>query len=182
MDYPVEYLNEVREHKDDEFKNSPYSPLTPEQRKKFNGLSYFEPNPALEFELTPIEFEDKDVLRVLTSTNEIRHYQRWGQVQMTVEDQPVTLTLFLGQGDTQFFLPFADTTNGTETYGAGRYVELEETEPGKYRIDFNEAYNPYCAYGDQWSCPLIPAENRLAVPIRAGEKKPIGDWLPTGHA
>jgi uncharacterized protein (DUF1684 family) len=69
-----------------------------------------------------------------------------------------------------FFLPFADSMAGSETYPAGRYLEVEELPGGNFLVDFNQAYNPYCAYNEQWSCPLTPAENRLKVPIRAGEK------------
>ena len=69
------------------------------------------------------------------------------------------------------FLPFTDATSGEETYGAGRYVEIDILEDGRVAIDFNMAYNPYCAYNEDWSCPLTPFENRLQVPIQAGEKK-----------
>ena len=69
-----------------------------------------------------------------------------------------------------FFLPFVDNLAGSETYPAGRYLEPEPLPDGKYLIDFNQAYNPYCAYNEHWSCPLTPFENRLKVPIRAGEK------------
>ncbi|MFN2197412.1 MAG: DUF1684 domain-containing protein, partial [Anaerolineales bacterium] len=73
-----------------------------------------------------------------------------------------------------------DALAGQETYGAGRYLEPEELEDGRFLIDFNLAYNPYCAYNENWSCPLTPFENRLKVPVRAGEKIPQGDW--TEHA
>jgi uncharacterized protein (DUF1684 family) len=68
------------------------------------------------------------------------------------------------------FLPFADALAGVETYGAGRYLEPEPVGDGQFVVDFNLAYNPYCAYNDDWSCPITPRENRLTVPIRAGEK------------
>ena len=75
--------------------------------------------------------------------------------------------------DGALFLPFRDTTSGAESYGAGRYLEVEPTDDGKLRVDFNYAYSPYCAYcayNDRWSCPIPPAENRLGVAIRAGER------------
>ena len=72
----------------------------------------------------------------------------------------------------QLFVPFADTTTGTETYAAGRYLDLEPTATGLYTIDFNYAYNPYCAYNKAYECPYPPPSNRLKVPIRAGEKAP----------
>jgi len=73
------------------------------------------------------------------------------------------------QGD-ELFIPFRDATSGKDTYGAGRYVEAEPLGKGRYLLDFNRAYNPYCAYNDDWRCPLPPAENWLTVAIRAGEK------------
>ena len=78
------------------------------------------------------------------------------------------LTLY-AVGD-EFFLPFVDSLAGKETYGAGRYLEPHRHGDGPFHIDFNYAYNPYCAYNERWSCPITPAENRLKVPIRAGEK------------
>ena len=69
-----------------------------------------------------------------------------------------------------YFLPFADALAGTETYGAGRYLDPEAIGDGRFLLDFNLAYNPYCAYNEQWSCPITPRDNRLAVPIRAGER------------
>ena len=70
----------------------------------------------------------------------------------------------------ELFLPFADATSGVETYGAGRYLEPEALPDGRMSVDFNYAYNPYCAYNERWSCPITPAENRIDVPIRGGER------------
>ncbi len=81
--------------------------------------------------------------------------------------QEAELTIFAG--DHGYFLPFVDSLAGEETYGAGRYLEPERLSNGKFSVDFNLAYNPYCAYNERWSCPLPPAENRIQVPIRAGE-------------
>jgi uncharacterized protein (DUF1684 family) len=75
------------------------------------------------------------------------------------------------------FLPFGDATNGTQTYAGGRYVDLRELSDGRLRLDFNRAYNPYCAYNARWVCPLPPAQNRMAVAVRAGERS-----YPYGHA
>jgi uncharacterized protein (DUF1684 family) len=72
------------------------------------------------------------------------------------------------------FVPFKDATTGTETYAGGRYLEMEEQpEAEEYWLDFNRAYNPYCAYNDDYACPVVPLENVLPIPIRAGEKAPI---------
>ena len=76
-----------------------------------------------------------------------------------------------------FFLPFVDANARTETYGAGRYLEPEQLADNRFHVDFNQAYNPYCAYNDRWNCPITPAENRLSVAIPAGEMLPSGEWL-----
>jgi uncharacterized protein len=172
----TEQIAHARAEKDRFFKSHPQSPLTPEQQRTFDGLNYFEPNPALDLELVPTPFERKENVRMMTSTNEIRSYVKWGTVKFAVDGEEATLTVFAvpGQG---FFLPFTDATSGEESYDAGRYVEIEQLPDGKLHIDFNEAYNPYCAYSPMWSCPLVPSENHLGVPIRAGEKTPTGEWV-----
>src|SRR5215472_16323238 len=101
-----------------------------------------------------------------TSTGDVQEYVRYGRLHFTVDGQAVELTLY-ADGDA-YFLPFADALAGVETYGAGRYLELVPLGNGQLLVDFNLAYNPYCAYNDLWSCPITPAENRLVVPIRAG--------------
>jgi len=196
MSYSTEALMGVRREKDKFFKQSAYSPLTPKQQQLFAGLNYFPPDPALSFDLTPIIFDEEaqTLQRIMTSTNEIRHYRRWGRLEFTVEGQTLGLTLFQDEAEQYFFLLFADATNDSETYASGRYIDVEALPGGRLRLDFNQAYNPYCAYNEPpsllhgsdrqpqtWSCPIPPAENRLKVPIRAGEKKPEGDWVIQDH-
>jgi uncharacterized protein (DUF1684 family) len=173
----MEFILDQRREKDRFFKSSPYSPLSPELQPKFNGLSYFDPNPALVFDLQPEEFAEKANVKMQTSTGDTRYYLRWGKVRFKVEGQDTELTLYLSPGDERFFVPFTDTTSGTETYGAGRYIEVERGPSGNIYLDLNNAYNPYCAYGPEWSCPIPPADNRLKVPIYAGEKIPVGEWV-----
>ena len=103
-----------------------------------------------------------------TSTGSEQTYVRFGKFKFTVEGQEAELTIYSGPHG--FFLPFADSLAGAETYGAGRYLEPEPLGKNKFLVDFNLAYNPYCAYNDRWSCPLTPRENRLNVAVRAGEK------------
>ncbi len=176
--YPTEGLIAARQTKDESFKLPDSSPLTARQQLAFDGLRYYPANPALAFDLTPIVFsEDEQTLqRIMTSANEIRHYRRWGRLEFAIDGQTFGLTLYKDEGGDDFFLPFTDSTNGGETYSAGRYVEVELLPGGKLRLDFNQAYNPYCAYGPGWSCPIVPAENRLGVPIRAGEQMPSEAW------
>lgn len=105
---------------------------------------------------------------IQTSTGDQQTYTRYGRFSFEADGQKAELTIFANQYG--YFLPFVDALSGQETYGAGRYLEPEELEDGRFLVDFNMAYNPYCAYNENWSCPLTPAENRLKVPIRAGEK------------
>lgn len=161
-------LTEIRNQKDNFFAHHQQSPLTPAQRQGFKHLDYFPETPELRFELTIDRFSDQQTIRIQTSTGAFQNYQKYGKIHFPVEGQQVELTVYAnGHG---FFLPFIDSLAGTETYPAGRYLEPELLPNGKYLIDFNQAYNPYCAYNEHWSCPLTPFENRLKVPIRAGEK------------
>jgi hypothetical protein len=114
------------------------------------------------------ELDPKSEVEMQTTTGEVRRYARFGFVAFEVEGRPARLTVFRADGN--LFLPFADALAGQETYGAGRYLEPEILPDGRIHLDFNLAYNPYCAYSARWSCPITPAENRIAVPIRAGER------------
>jgi uncharacterized protein (DUF1684 family) len=161
-------LKEFRTSKDQFYKTNPQSPLTSEQKRTFKGLSYFPENPALRFELPVEEFPQKTKIMMQTSTGDTQEYTHFGKVRFEVDGKPAELTIYAGEHD--FFLPFIDSLAGTETYEAGRYLDPILVGDGKFLIDFNYAYNPYCIYNDRWSCPLTPSENRLKVPIQAGEK------------
>jgi uncharacterized protein (DUF1684 family) len=161
-------LEQYRAQKDQFFKAHPQSPLTAEQQQTFEGLNYFPENPALRLIILVEEFADQAAIVMQTSTGDVREYTRYGRLRFSVDGQDVELTLY-ADGDA-YFLPFADALAGVETYGAGRYLEPEPVDDGQFVVDFNLAYNPYCAYNDDWSCPITPRENRLAVTIRAGEK------------
>jgi uncharacterized protein (DUF1684 family) len=129
------------------------------------------------FRAVPAELEmteDRSRLKIPTSTGKLRDYERVGTLRFSLRGQRMQLTAFseLGQRVSQLFVPFADTTSGEETYAAGRYMELDPTATGIYVIDFNGAYHPFCYYNDEYDCPFPPAENRLNVPIRAGERLP----------
>ncbi len=161
-------LKAVRKEKDAFFASHWQSPLTPEQKKNFKGLNYFPENPALRLTVSVEEFDEKRIVPIQTSTGDYQEYVRYGQFTFEVEGQTARLTIY--QADYGFFLPFADSLTEIETYPAGRYLEPEPLGGNTFHVDFNLAYNPYCAYNDRWSCPLTPAENRLKAPIRAGEK------------
>jgi uncharacterized protein (DUF1684 family) len=161
-------LEEFRLAKDEFFEKDGQSPLTDNQKLNFHGLNYFPENPALHLVLPVEEFATKDKIKMPTSTGEVQVFNRFGKIKFEVDGQPAELTIYASRDG--FFLPFVDALVGKETYGAGRYLEPSLADGGKLLIDFNYAYNPYCAYNENWSCPITPAENRLKVPIKAGEK------------
>jgi uncharacterized protein (DUF1684 family) len=161
-------LDVFRAEKDALFGGHPQSPLTREQRQNFTGLSYFPENEALRLEAVVEEFASKERFEMQTSTGDVQVYERFGTFKFDVDGEQAELTVYRNQHG--FFLPFVDSLAGRETYPAGRYLEPEPLPGGRFLVDFNLAYNPYCAYNEMWSCPITPAENRLKVAIRAGEK------------
>lgn len=161
-------LQTYRKEKDEFFARHPESPLTRHQKQNFKGLDYFPENPALRLDVEVEIFPNQPEIEMQTSTGEVQTYRRFGQFHFVVDGEEVSLVIYVNQYG--YFLPFSDALAGQETYPAGRYLEPEPLPDGRFRVDFNLAYNPYCAYNDRWSCPLTPPENRLKVPIRAGEK------------
>jgi uncharacterized protein (DUF1684 family) len=161
-------LTNFRQEKDDFFANHPQSPLSPEQQQSFTGLRYYPENPDLIFELGIEELQEQETIQMQTSTGDIQDYIRFGKIHFEIEGVPQTLTVF--NSPHGFFIPFVDSNAGKETYGAGRYLDPPLLPNGKIIIDFNHAYNPYCAYNDLYSCPIPPTENRLKTAILAGEK------------
>ncbi|MCA9910837.1 MAG: DUF1684 domain-containing protein [Anaerolineae bacterium] len=170
-----EDLLAFRREKDRFFKSHHQSPLKPHQRAVFGGLRYYDPNPDLDLVVSLTPFAEQDDILVETTTGDKRVYTRYGEIHFTVDGEAARLTVY--ETDFGFFLPFADVNANTETYGAGRYLEPEHLGGNRFHVDFNLAYNPFCAYNAAYSCPLTPFENRLKVPIRAGEKLPEGDWV-----
>ena len=161
-------LERFRAEKDRFFASHPQSPLTPEQKRNFEGLNYFPENPDLRLEVTLEEFPDKDEIDMQTTTGGVQTYVRYGKFTFSAHGGAAELTVYASpQG---FFLPFVDSLAGKETYPAGRYLEPEPIDDHKFLVDFNLAYNPYCAYNEDWTCPITPFENRVHIPIRAGEK------------
>jgi uncharacterized protein (DUF1684 family) len=171
-------LSDFRHAKNQFFKTNRQSPLTAEQKPDFEGLSYFPENSDLNLEVEVEELPEKGSIQMETTTGGEQTYQRYGRFKFEVDGQEATLTIYAdGNG---YFLPFVDALAGKETYPAGRYLEPEPLGNNRFAVDFNMAYNPYCAYNAMWTCPLTPFENRLKVPIRAGEKIPEGDWAKHG--
>jgi uncharacterized protein (DUF1684 family) len=165
----VTELEGSRRDKDDFFRHDHRSPLTSAQQRKFKGLAYYPENPALVVKAAIDRNVEPGVVRMETTKGQEQVYSRYGVVHFQVDGQAAQVTLYASQGSHELFVPFRDATSGKDTYGAGRYLDLPR-HGDEIMIDFNYAYNPYCAYNPDWSCPLPPAENWLKVPIRAGEK------------
>jgi uncharacterized protein (DUF1684 family) len=161
-------LEDFRKRKDHFIAHDQQSPLTGEQQENFQGLKYYPEDPALRLEIEVEPFAEQQQVQMQTSTGDLRTYARYGRFSFEVDGETAELTLFGSPHG--YFLPFVDANAGSETYGAGRYLDPEQLPNGKFLIDFNLAYNPYCAYNENYSCPLPPAENRLKVAIEAGEK------------
>ncbi len=161
-------LAAFRERKD-AFLRGSESPLDPADRASHVGLHYFPSTPALSFTLDLDRNVLHDLVTMETSDGQQRQYRRVGRVRFAVDGTAAQLTVY--EDEHGFFLPFRDATSEHESYSAGRYLEPELLPDGKLRVDFNYAYNPFCAYSESYSCPLPPVENRLAVPIRAGEQR-----------
>jgi uncharacterized protein (DUF1684 family) len=176
-------LAQFRRGRDELFRTHPQSPIPAEDRASFAGLSYFDPDPAcrLDCRLEPPAEAGELVIETGGEDGAI-HYRRAGELRFRLHGDECRLTVFWLVGYAGgLFLPFRDATAVAETYGAGRYLfdTIKNTDglaleitPGSLdlTIDFNFAYNPSCAYNPRWACPLAPPENRLGVPIRAGEK------------
>lgn len=168
----AEGLLREREAKDAAFRSGSQSPIPAAGRADFAGLSYYPVDPALRFSVQLQRYEIAAPVRMGTNTGEIRDALHYGRFEFRAVGRDCRLEVYRMEtaGAPSLFIPFRDATSGGETYGAGRYLDLAENTSGTYDLDFNRAYNPYCAYNPDYSCPLPPAENTLAVPIRAGEK------------
>lgn len=171
-------LTEQRASKDRAFKVYDQSPIPAAERATFTGLKYFPVDLAYRFTCTLKKCDTSDILKMpATKSGDIRSYRCAGILDFTVDGKPCSL-MALKNADPKnpiesalLFVPFKDATTGTETYGAGRYIELTETASGVYVLDFNRAFNPFCAYNPDYSCPIPPQRNVLPVAIRAGEKR-----------
>lgn len=168
----VESLRRMRREKDDWFKLSPHSPLPSEERGAFAGLRYFEPDATFRVEAAWEPAVAPPVVRMQTSTGEEREYLAAGKFRFQLGGSEHTLDGFaaLHAHAHDLFVPLRDMTSGKDTYGAGRYLDVPLPHHGAAQVDFNLAYNPYCAYNEEYSCPFPPPANWLKAEVRAGEK------------
>jgi uncharacterized protein (DUF1684 family) len=165
-------LLRFRKEKDDYFRDDYGAPLPHEDRQSFGGLKYFDPDPSLRFKVNLKRYQDPEALVLATSKGTRQLFNRLGHFDLTVGGNNIRLQAYqpAERDDPNLFIPFRDGTSGKESYGAARYLDLEVEHDDEYALDFNYAYNPYCAYSEDYVCPLPPQENWLTVPMRAGEK------------
>ncbi|MFC5271587.1 DUF1684 domain-containing protein [Adhaeribacter terreus] len=170
----LETIHLERKTKNREFKGR-NSPLTEPERPSFDSLDYFAPNPEYKF-LADLEvYENPETYPMQMTGGEPEQYFKFGKATFELEGKPYSLTLFKKvkeEGQPKLFVPFTDKTNGFETYGGGRFIDLPMpgTNAAGIEIDFNKAYNPFCAYNSEYNCPVPPQENRLQIKIPVGEK------------
>jgi len=162
--------------KDSLFRKAIWSPIDEEERPDFEGLKYYPYDPQYRFNGSVIRYDDPDSVSVYaTRAGDIRPAVRIGYFAFEYQRNEYRLQIFkmsARQDPSQIFLflGFTDRTTGVETYGAGRYIDIENDVADSCVIDFNYAYNPYCAYNERYSCALPPKENALPFALRAGEK------------
>ncbi|WP_370100936.1 DUF1684 domain-containing protein [Xanthomarina gelatinilytica] len=160
-----------------DFKDATKSPLKDKDRKEFKGLDFFKFDSTYVVTATLTRTPDETPFRMKTTTDRLPMYVKYGVVTFKLKGKTHELNIYqdldlknqIGYDD-YLFLPFLDLTNGDTTYGGGRYVECRIPEDDKVIIDFNTAYNPYCAYNEKYSCPIVPRENYLETKIEAGVK------------
>ncbi len=170
-------LEFLRREKDIWLRDDPHSPLPLPLRSSFRGLDYFPPNPKYRFRVTLQQYAMAEPFVLATSKGVPRDMVKYGYFEFTIDGIRERLDAYVSvfphgspSAGRSLFVPFRDATSGKETYGAARYLDLEESPSEEYALDFNLAYNPFCAYSDDYVCPFPPRENWLTVPIRAGEK------------
>lgn len=175
------YISEIEQQrfeKNQEYSDSLKSPLNPIHLAEFNGLEYFEVDPDFNIEGTLELTPEEKPFEMYTSTNRLPVYRKYGNFHFKVKGKDFVLGVFQNMDiiddsvqKNYLFIPFQDLTSSKEAYGGGRYIDIQIPETDKVMVDFNLAYNPYCAYDDKWSCVIPPPENFLEVKILAGEKK-----------
>ncbi len=173
-----ESSKEFQEKLNREYANREESPLTDEDFKYFKGLDFFPIDSKYIVSAKFVRTPNEKVFKMKTTGARLPEYVKYGELTFTLQGKSLKLNLYQnieltkekGYAD-YLFLPFSDLTSGKESYLGGRYIDMKIPKGDKVTINFNKAYNPYCAYNHKYSCPLVPLENDLDVEIPAGVKK-----------
>jgi uncharacterized protein len=167
-----------QQHLNEEYADSLKSPLKEEDRIVFEGLDFFEIKDKFIVEAIFIKSKREKAFQMKTSTDRTPLYKKYGELHFKIDGKELRLNVYqnidlikLKDYKDYLFLPFSDLTNGKESYIGGRYIDMQIPKNKTVVIDFNKAYNPYCAYNYKYSCPIVPLENDLDIEIKAGVKK-----------
>ena len=173
---PPSYPEEIAAHRaeiDAFMRGASESPIPAARRAAFQALPYYPIDEQYRVPAALRVARSEEIIEMSTSTGKPRRMRRIGTLAFTLKGQPLTLTAFAEADDTalrRLFVPFGDLTSGMDTYQGGRYLDLDLKGSGVYELDFNRAYHPYCVFNPEYECPVPPRENRLKVPILAGER------------
>lgn len=179
--YGTSDLDVFRDGRDKEFRNKNESPLLTTDFENFKGLNYFETDKNLRVTANFARVADAKFFNMPTSTGITKRFAKVGTLTFSLKSKRLALAVYQIEPQIRekfpefadlLFVPFRDLTNGADTYGAGRYIDIKEPKGSDVLLDFNLAYNPNCAYGStKYACPIPPKENSLRIAVRAGEKK-----------
>jgi len=174
---PIYGETEFQKQINSEYKDASTSPLKKKDLKKFKTLDFFKFDSLYVVEATLKRTPDEKPFKMKTTTSRLPKYVKYGVLEFTLKGEKFQLDVFQNMNLMDkpeyvdyLFLPFLDQTNGETSYSGGRYIELRIPEGDKMTIDFNTAYNPYCAYNERYSCPIVPRQNYLKTKIEAGVK------------
>jgi uncharacterized protein (DUF1684 family) len=174
---PILGETDYQKEQNAKFKDASESPLTAKDLKRFKALDFYSFNEDFKVEATLRLTPDSEYFEMPTSTNRTPLYRIYAVLHFEIKGKPYQLNVYQNKEllttegyEDYLFLPFIDETNGETTYGGGRYIELRIPESNTLTLDFNEAFNPYCAYNPKYSCPIVPLENSLVLKVEAGVK------------
>lgn len=177
---PIMGETEYQQELNASYKDASKSPLKTKDLKNFKGLDFFKVDTTFIVTAKLTKTENAPVFEMATTTDRKPLYKEYGILNFTLKGKKCQLTIYQSQDDLRdekykdyLFLPFTDDTSGNESYGGGRYMDVmttDENPDGTIQLNFNNTYNPYCAYNDKYSCPLTPRKNHLDIEIKAGVK------------
>lgn len=165
----IQEIEELRKEADRFMRNSEESPFN-DSNIKYEGLKYFPPDRAYEIKARFTPIEEPVIYTLPTNDGKARQYLTYGHAEFKIDGKQQKLLILENVEENKLFLPFGDATSADETYGGGRYMDVTHTGGNTIELDFNKAYNPYCVYNANYTCPLPPKENLMEVAIKAGEK------------
>lgn len=175
---PIKSKSEHQKQQNSFFKDASKSPLKPKDLKTFDGLDFFPIDSLFVVEAHLKRTPNTSYFDMKTTTDRVTKERIFGILSFMINNKSYSLNVYQAAPDPDsktesdyLFLPFLDATNGIETYGGGRYIDLSIPDSNQLTIDFNTAYNPYCAYNEKFSCPIVPRENYLPLKINAGVKR-----------